>query len=105
MHHASLLLTIAGSSDYTTENNRERTTMKLRQYGSNQTELSLLCGAVVFFSYETPVAALLPSGRYIRTEKKWSVTTSKHINKWLTGVTSPVEQVPQEELHRLVGDV
>ncbi len=84
---------------------RERTTMKLRQYGSNQTELSLLCGAVVFFSYETPVAALLPSGRYIRTEKKWSVTTSKHINKWLTGVTSPVEQVPQEELHRLVGDV
>ena len=80
-------------------------TMKLRQYGSNQTELSLMCGAVVFFSYETPVAALLPSGRYIRTEKKWSVTTSKHINKWLTGVTSPVEQVPQEELHRLVGDV
>ena len=86
--------------------------MKLRQIASNQTELSLTCGTVVFFSYETPVAALLPSGRYIRTEKKWSVTTTEHIIKWLRSkaslrpnVPSPVEQVPQEELHRLVGDV
>ena len=76
--------------------------MKRRKIASNQTELSLPCGAVVLFSYRTPVAALLPSGRYICTEEKWSVTTTKHINKWLAAVTSPVEQVPQEELHRLV---
>jgi len=78
--------------------------MKRRKIASNQTELSLPCGAVVLFSYRTPVAARLPSGRYICTEEKWSVTTTKHINKWLAAVTSPVEQVPQEELYRLVGE-
>jgi len=84
---------------------RERTTMKLKQIASNQTELSLPCGAVVFFSYETPVAAMLPSGRYIRTEKKWSVTTSKHLNKWLAAVSDCVELVPQDDLYNLVGEV
>jgi hypothetical protein len=78
--------------------------MKLRQIASNQTELSLPCGSVVFFSYETPVAAMLPSGRYIRTEKKWSVTTSKHLNKWLAAVSDCVELVPQSDLHNLVGE-
>jgi len=84
---------------------RERTTMKLKQIASNQTELSLPCGAVVFFSYETPVAAMLPSGRYIRTKKKWSVTTSKHLNKWLAAVSDCVELVPQDDLYNLVGEV
>ncbi len=78
--------------------------MKLRQLAANQTELSLPCGSVVFFSYETPVAAMLASGRYIRTEKKWSVTTSKHLNRWLAAVSGSVELVPQGDLYNLVGE-
>lgn len=49
--------------------------------GANQTELSFN-GAKVLFSYQTPVAAWI-NGQYYKTDKKWSVTTSKHINKWV----------------------
>ena len=77
--------------------------MKLYQKGSNETELDLGF-AQVFFSYETPVAAMLPSGQYIRTEQKFSVTTSKHINKWLAPVADSVRIVPQGDLHKLAGE-
>jgi hypothetical protein len=70
--------------------------MKLNNLGANKTELTLTEGTVVFFSYRTPVAALLPSGRYVRTAKKWSVTTSKHINQWLGPFKDSAEQEPQE---------
>ena len=58
--------------------------MKLKQIGSNQTELDLGF-AQVFFSYETPVAACLTDGTLVRTDQWYSATTSKHINKWLQG--------------------
>ena len=58
--------------------------MKLYQKGSNQTELDLGF-AQVFFSYETPVAARLTDGTLVRTDERYSVTTTKHINKWLEG--------------------
>ena len=62
----------------------EAVQMKLKQIGSNMTELDL--GLVqVFFSYETPVAARLTDGTLVRTAKRYSVTTTKHINKWLNG--------------------
>jgi len=76
--------------------------MKLTPIAANQTELSLNNGTQVFFSYRTPVAAYCPSKGYIRTAKYWSVTTSRHINKWLDGVTR-VTEVPQEYLTELVG--
>mgnify|MGYP003131942670 CR=1 FL=1 len=76
--------------------------MKLRQIASNQTELTLPNGAVVLFSYETPVAAQLASGSYVRTEQKWSVTTSRHINKWLQGIDA--QEVPQADLYNLTGE-
>ena len=58
--------------------------MKLKNIGSNQTELDL--GVVqVFLSYETPVAARLTDGTLVRTDERYSVTTTKHINKWLNG--------------------
>jgi len=62
--------------------------MQLKRLGSNQTEISLNNGTKVFFSYDTPVAAQLPDYEYVRTATKWSVTTSKHINKWLDGVNA-----------------
>lgn len=58
--------------------------MKLKQIGSNMTELDLGF-AQVFYSYETPVAARLTNGSLVRTEQWYSATTSKHINKWLNG--------------------
>lgn len=66
--------------------------MKLKQLGANMTELHLNNGTIVLFSYETPVAAFNLMGftngcqtrcAVIKTNKKWSRTTSKHITKWL----------------------
>jgi len=79
-----------------------QTHMKLTPIAANQTELSLNNGTQVFFSYETPVAAYCPVQGYIRTAKKWSTTTSRHINKWLKGITE-VTEVSQESLYELVG--
>ena len=76
--------------------------MKLTPLAANQTLLSFTNGAEVFFSYKTPVAAYCPLRGYIRTAKYWSVTTSRHINKWLKGITE-VTEVPQEYLTELVG--
>ncbi len=74
--------------------------MQLKRLGSNQTEISLNNGTKVFFSYDTPVAAQLPDYEYVRTATKWSVTTSRHINKWLEGVIAT--EVSQDILDNLV---
>ena len=74
--------------------------MKLTPIAANQTEVSFTNGTQVFFSYKTPVAAYLPDKGYVRTEKFWSVTTSRHINKYLQGVTN-VETIPQAVLDNL----
>lgn len=74
--------------------------MKLRVIGSNMTEVETE-KAVVLFSYSTPVAACMNDGSgFIRTNKKWSVTTSKHINKWLDGAKA--NEVNQDVLDNLV---
>lgn len=73
--------------------------MKLKQIGSNQTELQFSCGSRVLVSYETPVAAYLPEIGYVRTDTKFSSTTSRHINKWLEGVNA--REVPQHEIEQL----
>ena len=73
--------------------------MKLRQIASNMTQLDLDNGYQVLFSYETPVACLSDNG-YYRTSKKWSVTTSRHINKWLDGVLA--KEQPQEFFNQFV---
>ena len=74
--------------------------MQLKTIAANQTQLNLNNGTEIFFSYETPVAAKLPDYEYIRTATKWSVTTSRHINKWLEGVNAT--EVDQEVLNNLV---
>ena len=58
--------------------------MRVIPNGSNQTILEGN-GCRVLYSYETPVALKAPNGKYYRTDKKWSVTTSKHINKFVSG--------------------
>ena len=67
--------------------------MELRNLGSNQAQISF-GGTVVLFSYNTPVACSIVGKGWYRTDKRWSVTTSKHINRWLDGVKA--EEKPQE---------
>jgi hypothetical protein len=57
----------------------------LTPIASNMTEVSTPNGNRVLYSYSTPVAAYLQGVGYCRTDKRWSVTTSRHINKWLDG--------------------
>ena len=62
--------------------------MRLRNVGSNMTEITTEKGQILF-SYETPVAALLADAdngdTVVKTSCKWSKTTSRHINQWLNG--------------------
>jgi|TARA_B100000029_G_scaffold206701_1_gene204426 hypothetical protein len=74
--------------------------MKLTPIAANQTEVSINDGTQIFFSYRTPVAAYLPERGYVRTERFWSKTTSRHINKWLQGVNN-VSEVSQSVLDNL----
>ncbi len=76
--------------------------MKVINYGLNKTELELNSGARVFVSYETPVAAFVPDMGYIRTATKWSRTTSKHINQWLSCRLTEAKIVPQTVLNELI---
>jgi len=74
--------------------------MKLTPIAANQTEVTINDGTQIFFSYRTPVAAYLPSKGYVRTSQFWSVTTSRHINKWLKGVNN-VTEIEQTVLDNL----
>ena len=57
--------------------------MELNNIGANQTEVEL-GNLRVFFSYNTPVAYFSNyTKKYYITNKKHSVTTSRHINSWL----------------------
>ena len=81
--------------------------MKVQQVGSNQTEVTLADGTCVLFSYQTPVAAIVPGKGWIRTAYKWSATTTKHINAWIrknrgSYVIGEVARVPQWDLDQLV---
>lgn len=61
--------------------------MNLTNYGENQTEITFKNHEMkVFFSYKTPVAFYDDlTGKYYKTSKFWSKTTSRHINNWLDG--------------------
>jgi len=58
---------------------------------------------IVLFSYATPVASFdKTTYRFNRTAKRWSMTTTRHINKWLNGA-SAVEQ-PQDYFDNLFNE-
>ena len=73
--------------------------MKLNNLGEHQNEVHFE-GVSVLFSYNTPVAYYdVKSGLFYKTNKKWSVTTSKHINQW---AGKDAALVDQNELDNLV---
>jgi hypothetical protein len=74
--------------------------LNLKKVGSNQTEVRGN-GAVVLFSYETPVAAVIDGSRRVRTSTRWSKTTERHINGWLKGYK--FETISQDQINSLLG--
>ena len=71
--------------------------MKLNHLSSNKNEITLSDGTQVLFSYATPVAAWV-NGEFFKTSKKWSNTTTRHINSWVHLAT----EKPQEYFDNLV---
>ena len=55
--------------------------MKINNIGSNMCEVTTRY-ATILFSYKTPVA-MFSNGVLFVTERKHSVTTQRHINKWI----------------------
>ena len=77
--------------------------MKLHQIAPNMTEVITNDGKTIFYSYEEPVGAII-DGKFYRTDKKWSQTTSVHLNKWLKSYGDAMEGVetkPQEFFDKL----
>ena len=75
--------------------------MLLTPIASNMTEVET-SEARILFSYRTPVAAFVFEEGFVRTDKYWSVTTSRHINKWIGGKDVPAKEVAQTYLDNLV---
>ena len=72
--------------------------MQLTPIGSNMTEVET-DDARILFSYRTPVAAFIHGTGYVKTEKYWSTTTSRHINKWMgKDISDTCAKIPQAEL-------
>ena len=74
--------------------------MQLTPIASNMTEVET-SEARILFSYRTPVAAYVFGEGFVKTEKWWSVTTSRHINKWI-GKDVTTKEVSQTYLDKLV---
>jgi len=78
--------------------------MKLHPIKQNVTKIEYPNGYVLF-SYKTPVIVTIKStGEVFATNKKWSRTTSKHINQWLANFPidkADIKYVNQETIERL----
>ena len=79
--------------------------LELNHIGANMTELKVYTGSNsnamhIFFSYDTPVAAFQRGSGYYVTYKKFSRTTSKHINKWVG--PNPYKHIDQEKLESIL---
>ena len=73
--------------------------MRIKKLGNNETLMVYNDGTEILFSYETPVAGRTHNG-YFRTDKNFSVTTSRHINKYLEGRNATI--VDQQSIEELV---
>ena len=81
--------------------------MKILSNKNNQLVVSKGQHAILY-SYETPVALVDESGQFpVKTEKKWSATTSRHINQFfrehaIPNVLDEVSLASQEELEEMI---
>ena len=78
--------------------------MNLTPLAANMNEVSTE-NMTVLFSYKTPVAAMIDEGLgfiFYRTAKRWSNTTTRHINKWLGTYGKVAGEKPQEYFDALI---
>lgn len=78
--------------------------MKIKHLGSNMAELDLGTNLRIFFSYNTPVVAIdIVTNNAMKTNTKWSRTTSNHIRKYLSSLyVHSITEVDQSVLDDLV---
>ena len=81
--------------------------MKLHSFATNRTLLTFDDGTEVFFSYETPVAGYSTKLGYVKTNKWYSSTTTRHINKYiydshLDTLTFECTEVDQSVINNLI---
>ena len=80
--------------------------MELKSFAKNRTLLIFNNGITeIFFSYETPVAGYSDKLGYIKTNKWYSATTTRHINKYLKESTlnpDKVKEVDQSVIDDLI---
>lgn len=72
--------------------------MKVKNISRNETEI-WYDNRVVLLSYGVPVAINVFGEGFWRTSTKYSVTTSKHINRWIGPAVS--KEIPQSEINRI----
>ena len=79
--------------------------MQLNPIASNMTEITLANGKQVLFSYKTPVASW-EDGQFYKTEKFWSKTTTRHVNKWINSANDQwqTSEKPQSYFDNLTGE-
>jgi hypothetical protein len=76
--------------------------MNITPCGTNHTQVST-GKFVIFVSYQTPVAYYDRTlDKTFKTSKKWSNTTTRHLNKWLAGFPSSASEVSQETIDALL---
>ena len=75
--------------------------MRLKPIAANQTETQYDNGLTVFYSYSTPVAVFVPGKGAYCTSKKWSATTSRHVNKTLDRWGCSKHYVSPEQIEML----
>lgn len=77
--------------------------MKLNPVGSNQTEVEKQDGTTILYSYKTPVAAFVPGKGALCTSKRYSVTTSKHVNQAVARWGATRHDVDQGVIDQIAG--
>lgn len=76
----------------------------LKQISHHSTEITLSDGKLLY-SYNTPVAMFNNlENKYYKTNKKWSKTTSKHINSWIPK-NAVVEEKDQDYFNKFVQEI
>jgi hypothetical protein len=68
---------------------------------NNATRVELTDGRVVGLSYGVPVAVFVPGRGWLKTDARYSTTTSRHMNQFVGGADNGTE-VPEAELKTLV---
>jgi hypothetical protein len=60
---------------------------------------------VVTLSYGVPVAVFVPGQGYLKTDRKYSVTSSRHANLYARQNGSEAREIPHAEFRQLVSPV